>query len=164
LLGYVLTVGCAFLTPAVVATNLFIGGAIFLAFAYLNPTFTIYLFFILPVQVKWLGLLMCLYYGYTFVVGGLAAKLAVAAAFGSLLVFFGPSLWRDLRAGRRQQRQQVKRAAMREEAGPRHRCYVCGKTSDSHPDLDFRYCSKCVGDQCYCPDHIRDHEHVLTEK
>jgi hypothetical protein len=41
---------------------------------------------------------------------------------------------------------------------------LCGKTSESHPDLDFRYCSKCAGDQCYCPEHIRNHEHVLTDE
>ena len=35
--GYVLTVGLAFVNPEMLATNIFIGGAIFLAFAYLNP-------------------------------------------------------------------------------------------------------------------------------
>lgn len=163
LTGYLLTVGFAFVTPLVPATNLFIGGAIFLAFAYINPTFTIYIFFILPVQMKWLAILASLFYGYKFVTGGLADRLSVAAAIGNVLLFFGRSFLQDIRSGRRQQRQQVERARLREEAGPRHRCFVCGKTSDSHPDLDFRYCSKCVGDQCYCPEHIRNHEHVLTE-
>jgi Pyruvate/2-oxoacid:ferredoxin oxidoreductase delta subunit len=57
------------------------------------------------------------------------------------------------------------RAGAERREGPqvRHRCYVCGKTDVSHPQLDFRYCSKCAGDQCYCPEHIRNHEHVLTD-
>ena len=41
-----------------------------------------------------------------------------------------------------------------------HRCTVCGRTDVSHPDLEFRYCSRCQGYHCYCLDHINDHEHV----
>lgn len=163
LTGYVLTVAAAFATPLVPATNLFIGGAIFLAFAYLNPTFTIYLFLVVPVQVRWIALFACGYYVFRMIAGSLADRLAVGAALGNVLIFFGRSFLEDLRSGRRRQQQKVARAKLREEAGPRHTCLVCGKNSDSHPDLDFRYCSKCIGDQCYCPEHIRNHEHVLTE-
>ncbi len=51
-----------------------------------------------------------------------------------------------------------------DKAGPkaRHRCHVCGKTNLTNPEMDFRYCSRCAGDQCYCPEHIFNHEHVLT--
>ena len=41
-----------------------------------------------------------------------------------------------------------------------HRCTVCGRTDVSHPDLEFRYCSRCNGYHCYCIDHINNHEHV----
>ncbi len=41
-----------------------------------------------------------------------------------------------------------------------HRCTVCGRTDISHPDLEFRYCSRCNGYHCYCIDHINNHEHV----
>lgn len=164
LTGYVLTVAVAFVTPFAPATNVFIGGAIFLAFAYLHPTFTIYLFLILPVQVRWLALFVWLSYVYAFVTGGLSTKLAIAAGVGTLLLFFGRSMWRDIRAGRRQHRQRAKRAELAVEEGPRHRCRVCGRNSDDEPDFDFRYCSKCVGAQCYCPDHLRNHEHVLKEE
>ena len=44
----------------------------------------------------------------------------------------------------------------------RYICHVCGKTDLSHPQLDFRYCSKCAGDQCYCPEHIQNHAHVVA--
>lgn len=42
---------------------------------------------------------------------------------------------------------------------PRHRCVVCGKTDISHPDMTFRYCSKCQGSYEYCEEHIHNHEH-----
>ncbi len=41
-----------------------------------------------------------------------------------------------------------------------HRCVVCGRTDVSHPDLEFRYCSKCNGYFCYCQAHINNHTHV----
>ena len=41
-----------------------------------------------------------------------------------------------------------------------HRCTICGKTDVSHPDLEFRYCSRCSGYHCYCQDHISNHTHV----
>ena len=41
-----------------------------------------------------------------------------------------------------------------------HRCTVCGKTDVTHPDLEFRYCSRCNGYHCYCEEHINNHTHV----
>ena len=41
-----------------------------------------------------------------------------------------------------------------------HRCTVCGRTDVTHPDLEFRYCSRCNGYYCYCEDHINHHSHV----
>jgi len=45
-----------------------------------------------------------------------------------------------------------------------HECRVCGLTSGMAPKTAFRYCSQCAGQQCYCPDHLRDHEHVTEEQ
>lgn len=47
------------------------------------------------------------------------------------------------------------------EQGPfRHKCTVCGRTDATHPDLEFRYCSRCKGYYCYCTDHINNHTHI----
>jgi len=29
--------------------------------------------------------------------------------------------------------------------------------------MDFRYCSKCAGNQCYCSEHLFNHEHILVD-
>jgi hypothetical protein len=164
LTGYLLTVGLAFVTPYAVATNLFVGGAVFLAFAYLNPDFVMYIFFILPVAITWLGLIAWLGYAWTFFTEGWSGKLAISAAVGNFLIFFARDLWLDLKLGRHRLQAHAQREAQeRGKREPRHICHVCGKTDLDHPELDFRYCSKCAGDQCYCPEHIRNHEHVLTE-
>jgi hypothetical protein len=41
-----------------------------------------------------------------------------------------------------------------------HRCAICGRTDTSHPELEFRYCSRCKGYFCYCQDHINNHTHI----
>jgi hypothetical protein len=160
LLGATLTIAAAFVTPRYAATNAFIAGSVFLAFAYLNPDFELSLFFILPVKIKWLALLTWVLYGVSFVRGDLPTRLQILASVGNFLIFFGRDMLLSLRYRRRVAERQAERAAEAEQ--PRHVCYVCGKTDRSHPDLDFRYCSKCAGDQCYCPDHIQNHAHVVA--
>ena len=41
-----------------------------------------------------------------------------------------------------------------------HKCTVCGRTDIDHPELEFRYCSRCKGYYCYCQDHISNHNHI----
>ena len=41
-----------------------------------------------------------------------------------------------------------------------HRCTICGRTDVTHPQLEFRYCSRCNGYHCYCQDHISNHTHI----
>jgi hypothetical protein len=165
LLGYVLTVGLAFLNLDSVVTNEFLAGSVFLAFAYLNPEFEIMLFFILPVKIRWLALFAWAVYAASFVMNSWPARLQIIAAVGNFFIFFGRDLWHN--AGivtRRRRVASAGRAARAEEEDePRHRCRSCGKTDRTDPQLDFRYCSKCAGSQCYCPDHIFNHEHVRSE-
>lgn len=161
LAGYVFTVGLSFIRPADIVGNGFLAGSVFLAFAYLNPDFELALFFILPLKIKWLSLFAWAGYFVSFLVGNWSTRLQVIAAVGNFFLFFGRDLW--LRAG--QHRRQMEFAAKKfsssgEEPEPRHRCRVCGKTSNSHPHEDFRYCSKCADDSCYCSEHIFNHEHV----
>ncbi|HVU35083.1 MAG TPA: hypothetical protein VHE61_16740 [Opitutaceae bacterium] len=160
LTGYVLTVAVAFVAPDYTVTNLFLGGSVFLAFARLNPDFPIMLFFILPVRIKWLALATWILYAYSAVTGGTMTRLMIAAAVGNYLLFFARDIWVSIRHG---QRTMARRAmAVAEKNEPRHVCYVCGKSDLTNPELDFRYCSKCAGDQCYCPEHIHNHAHVVA--
>ncbi|MBI5382099.1 MAG: hypothetical protein HZA31_09390 [Opitutae bacterium] len=163
LLGWLFTVGAAFVTPRSYATNMYLGGSVFLAFAFLNPDFEMLIFFILPVKIKWLALIQWVLYGYSFAVGTWSDRLMVLAAVGNFLVFFAGDIVQLIRTGRRRMAQQSRAfAASNEEPTPRHRCHVCGKTNLSHPQMDFRYCSKCAGDQCYCSEHIFNHTHVVN--
>jgi Pyruvate/2-oxoacid:ferredoxin oxidoreductase delta subunit len=161
LAGCLLTIGAAWLNPLSPVTNAFIAGSVFLAFAWLNPDFELAIFFILPLKIKWLALLTWVLYAVGFVTGGWPTRWQILASVGNFLLFFG----RDIYLTVRHRRRQIARRVVAETAGPehRHRCHVCGKTDVTDPALDFRYCSKCAGDQCYCPEHIFSHEHVLTD-
>lgn len=162
-IGWFLTVAVAFLTPHHPTSYAFFAVSVFLAFAFLNPDFELYLFFILPVKIKWFALLMWLGFAFAFVTGDWNIRLGVLAATGNFLIFFTPEIIQRMKTGRRHMNQQVRRAAFKPvENEPRHRCVVCGETDLSNPQLDFRYCSKCAHDECYCSEHIFTHEHTTA--
>jgi hypothetical protein len=163
LLGWLLTVGAAFFTPVEYGTNGYIAATVFLAFAYLNPDFVMYIFLILPVKIKWLALIQWIGYGYLLLFGSWSTRLMVLASTGNFLLFFARDIIRSARSGKRRMEWQARTfGAENSEREPRHRCFTCGKTDVSHPQMDFRYCSKCAGDQCYCSEHLSTHVHVVA--
>ncbi len=161
LIGYLLTIAAAFLFPYSAASNGFITGSIFLAFAYLFPDYQIYLFFVLAVRIKWLALLTWLYYGYELLMGGWPARLLILASVANFLVFFGADIVHKIRYGHRRIKLQSSAIANRDK--PLHVCAVCGITDKTHRTMDFRYCTKCEPPLAYCTEHLRNHEHVRTQ-
>jgi hypothetical protein len=177
LTGYVANLAGAFIALAIlrksmaggeqalesgVFSNAFLYGSIFLAFARLYPDFTIMLFFIVPVRIKWLAMLGLFGYVLTMLTGDWMSRMAATASLANYLLFFGPEHWRQAKYMRRRQEFYIK--AKKSAAKPRHECAVCGVTSDDSPKMLFRYCSKCAGQRCYCPEHIGNHEHVTEEE
>jgi len=159
LIGFLATVSVAFATPGSVATNGFLQGSVFLAFAWLNPDFTLHFMFVLPVRIKWFALLTWIMYGMAILGGSWSTRFAIAASVLNFFVFFGRDVWYKITDGRRHMVRQASRFA---ERPPEylHKCEVCGITDTSHPQEDFRYCSQCLGDVAYCEAHLRDHDHL----
>ncbi len=149
-IGWILTVAVAFLFPRSFATNLFLAGSVFLAFAFLNPDFEMLLFFILPVKIKWLALIQWFLYGFAFVRGDWPIRLAVLAAVGNFFVFFTGDIIQRIKTGKRRMEHQARQAAARDNDEPRHTCVVCGKNDRTHPKEEFRYSDD---DRCYCSEH-----------
>jgi len=157
LIGYIVTVAVTFLFPFSAATNIFIGGSVFLAFAFLYPDFQLYILFIIPVKIKWLALLTWIGYAYELITGSWYTRLLVLASISNLLLFFGRDiLWR-MKTGKRAMATQARQFSGKRDAF--HTCAACGITDLSHPQMEFRYCSDCGG-LGYCKDHIFNHEHV----
>lgn len=148
--GWAMTIGVAFLFPANYATNLFLAGSVFLAFAFLNPDFELLIFFILPVKIKWLALIQWVFYGYALLAGTWPVRLSVLASISNFLIFFSADIVQRIKGGQRRMSYQAKQAAARDSDEPRHKCVVCGKTDRTHPTEEFRYGDD---DRCYCTEH-----------
>jgi membrane associated rhomboid family serine protease len=159
LIAILATLGAAWLVPEGEATNAFIGGSVFLAFAFLYPDFELLLFFILPVKVKYLALATWLIYGYIFMVGGWQDRALIVASVANFLLFFSKDLLRMARSGKR--RMEARSARFADSDKPFHKCAVCGITDKSHPQMDFRYCPVCGGDYAYCTEHLYNHDHKV---
>jgi hypothetical protein len=162
LIGYAATIGVSFITPDFPLTNEFMSGSVFLAFAFLYPDFILYLFFILPVKVKWLALATWIFYFLGFVFGGWTTRFTILASVANFLLFFGRDIIVKIKSGRRRMTTQAQRWAAQNK--PLHCCTVCGKTDRSDIKAEFRYCSQCRPVQGYCMDHISDHKHIIKTK
>lgn len=153
LLGAAATAAFAFLDPGSAATNLFLAGSVFLAFAFLYPDYELYLFFVIPVKVKYLAALTWLIYIFQFVTGDASTRVMIAASvFNFLVIFRREIVWR-IRQGRR---STAAPAVQIEEAF--HRCRECGLTELKDRDAEFRVCSRCSKE--FCMTHLKTHTHA----
>ena len=149
--------------------------SMFLAFAFLFPDTQLLLFFFIPVKIKWLAYLDGALFAFDIIkaIGAhnWAGVVLPIVALLNFAVFIWPEVHylkertksqnsRKTVQFRQAQQQQAKQA---QQQGYRHKCAVCGRTDTDYPDLQFRYCSKCVGYHCFCQDHIFNHVHFTEE-
>ena len=145
------------------STN-YITMSIFLAFAAIYPEMEVYLYFILPIKMKWMALVYAAMALYYFIRGGIVTRVAIGASLLNFVIFFLSS--RNMR--RFSPKERVRKAKFKRQSAPhmhysngaKHRCAVCGRTELDDPCLEFRFCSKCNGNYEYCQDHLFTHEHV----
>ena len=146
-----------------VSTN-YITMSIFLAFAAIYPEMEVYLYFILPIKMKWMALVYAAMALYYFIRGGVVTRVAIAASLLNFVIFFLSSRnMRRFSPKERARKAKFKRQSvphMHYSNGAKHRCAVCGRTELDDPCLEFRFCSKCNGNYEYCQDHLFTHEHV----
>lgn len=156
----------------------YINMSIFLAFAAMFPNVQVLLFFVLPIKVKVLGIfyVILMVYGaveyYIYYGSVLFMIIQLVVIFASLLnfiLFFATT--RRVIGNIRQARTAAQRKAAEEYKRKvnsmrpaskvnKHKCAICGRTDDSNPELEFRFCSKCEGNYEYCQDHLFKHNHV----
>lgn len=156
--GFLATIIAAFVVPGAIGTNVFLLGSVFLAFAFLNPNFELMFLLLLPVKIKWLALMLWGLYAVVFLGGSWSERAMILAAVTNFALFFGRDILNDVKAFRRRKKFAARHEAMASE--PFHRCHTCGITDKTHPQMEFRYCSKCSGNHAYCEKHLHDHEHV----
>jgi hypothetical protein len=151
-IGMLGTIGASFLSRDTPATNVYLMMSIFLAFAYLYPDFEFLLFFILPVKVKYLGMLTAAMLGLQFLGASMAGKLLISAAFLNFSLFFGADIMRRIKGSNKRMGQKI--AAIKDASAPFHTCSICKRTDKSDPQLHFRYLPGESEPVCYCEDHL----------
>lgn len=143
----------------------YINMSIFLAFAATFPDVQVLLMFILPIKVKWMGIVYAVLLIYGFVNTWMVGKVSILASLLNFIVFFfmtrrGLSMRMSPKQVKRRHefQKEVKKAKPMSVA--KHKCAICGRTSEEYPDLEFRFCSKCNGNYEYCQEHLFTHTHV----
>lgn len=166
------------------ATVTYLNLSLFLGYATLYPNAHFLLLFIIPVKAWIFGLfdLVLTFYDVFAMLPWFPHNLFPLVAIANYFLFFGkdvlnliPMSWQT--NARRLFRKKPKKASGGQpiqfhtagsyaastatvKAPYTHRCTVCGRTDQTNPELEFRYCSKCNGYYCYCEEHISNHSHV----
>ena len=109
---------------------------------------------------KWMGILDAVLMLWTVVVGGTFEKFAVVASMLNFVVFYFTSRRVLLSPKQMHRRAEFKREVRQATKITRHKCAICGRTDESNPELEFRFCSKCNGNYEYCQEHLFTHQHV----
>lgn len=151
LVGMIGTTVAAFLFGAQFA-NTMLASSLFFAFATFYPEEVIYLFFVLPVKVKWLAWISAGLLLFGFATSPNSYRMALVVTFANYFLFFGPDL---VRAARNRQQVTSRRRRFEEERRPEkealHHCANCGATELTNPNLEFRVARD--GEE-YCLAHL----------
>ena len=158
--------------------------SLFLSYATMYPDAQFLFFFIIPVKAWLFGLFDLILVVLDVISNPFPANLFSVISIANYLLFFGKDVLNLVpRSWRYNARRAARKATHKPTAsGPKvipfpnagsyeatvatpkapytHRCTICGKTDISHPDLEFRYCSRCNGYYCYCEEHISNHTHI----
>lgn len=164
-----------FQTASVFFSTYYINMSIFLAFAATFPEAQVLLMFIIPIKVKWLGIVygamltldliqgagVSKSLGSAFGFVDLFYRIALLASLVNFIVFFTTSRKKvHISPKQMKRRQEFKSQVRKAPEVTKHKCAICGRTDESNPELEFRFCSKCDGNYEYCQDHLFTHQHV----
>ena len=139
----------------------YINMSIFLAFAATFPDIQVLLMFIIPVKVKWMGILYGLLLVYDLFRGSFVIRIAIGSSLLNFVIFFITSR-NHIHMSPKQirRRAEFKQDIRKNSRVTKHKCAICGQTDEDDPSLEFRFCSKCNGNYEYCQQHLFTHTHV----
>lgn len=143
----------------------FIYLSMFFSFAALYPDMQVLLFYFIPVKIKWLAYVDAALFVMNIFTTSFPANLLPVIAMLNFLIFCGDDLLDSLGLKKKSPAainfKKAVKEIKKEQARSlyHHKCSVCGKTDTDYPDLEFRYCSQCVGYHCFCSEHINSHIH-----
>ncbi len=150
-----------YMVTGLVFTTYYINMSIFLAYAATYSKNYVLFMFVIPVQVKWMGIIYGAMLAYNFLVGDMLTKFVLGASLLNFVLFFllGKKPTKISRT-QAKHRKEFKREVAQSNSVTKHKCAVCGRTELDGDHMEFRFCSKCEGNYEYCQDHLFTHEHV----
>ena len=152
-----------FTVTSIYFSTYYINMSIFLGFAATFPDAQVLLMFIIPVKVKWLGVVYAVMLVFEFIQMGVDGRFAIAASLLNFIIFFLTSRnMMHLNPKQIHRRQEFKREVKRSSGITKHKCAICGRTEVDSPNMQFRFCSKCDGNYEYCEEHLYTHTHVKS--
>jgi hypothetical protein len=140
-------------------SNLYLDTSLLLAFATLFPDVTIYLFLILPIRVKWIGIFAGAMLVYAAATSGWAERAAIVAAMCNYLLFFTGYWMGFLKSQALQSKQAARRVEFQggKPAFGQRVCAICGARESDGADIRVCSCDKCGGPRALCLEHARNH-------
>ena len=142
----------------------YINLSLLLAMAVTYPDMELRLLFAIPVKIKYIGYFYGAYNVYLILTEPNTVRMLIIASLLNFILFFlfvirnSPFPAVAFRKSRPKYKPERKGRDKRAKDNV-HKCVVCARTEVDHPDLDFRYCSKCKGSYEYCQDHLFTHIH-----
>jgi hypothetical protein len=143
--------------------NTWLDWSLFLAFATIFPDVEILLLFVLPIRVKWLGMLTGAWILYSFAIGDWATRAAIIAALGNYVLFFSAHWFAFARGRKIMAEQAVRRRQFESTASDapvfgQRVCAICGAKEADGADIRVCSCEKCGGvPRTLCLAHARNH-------
>jgi hypothetical protein len=134
-------------------SNAMLYSSIFFAFARFYPNVVIFLFYILPLKVKWIAWIYAALLLFQFTFGTWAFRSALIVAFANYILFFGRDIITEARQRREvsDRKQRFESATRDPTVEPLHTCAVCGATELTDSNLEFRVARD--GEE-YCIPHL----------
>ncbi len=176
---YFIGVGALHYPPATFGYSLatwvstyYVNMSIFFAFAASYPDMQILLYFFIPLKIKYLAILDGVLILWQFLQSPWYGKGIIAVSLLNFVLFylstkniarFSPNEMHRRNAYKKAVDPDMRSRFHTMNGGKgkiaKHRCAVCGRTELDHPELEFRFCSKCNGNYEYCNEHIGNHTH-----
>jgi hypothetical protein len=140
-----------------------VDGSLLVALATVSPNEEILLSFVLPIRLKWVGLLAAAMAGYVFLSSPWGVRASILAAFSVYALFFAEHWARALQHERVLLRQSARRASFEEPSAQgralgQRVCAICGAREADGADIRVCSCEKCGRQpRSLCLAHARNH-------
>ena len=169
--GFVEIGGMVYSIGGSIFSTYYISMSVFLAYALSYPDMQVLLWFIIPIKMKWMAIVygaIILYDVFTYFRNGLwfVAVPIIASLLNFIIFFLSTRNLQHYNPKEVKRRREFKKAVAGSRVNPqtggvtKHKCAICGRTELDHPELEFRFCSRCNGNYEYCQDHLFTHTHV----